>query len=253
MSERTFSYSNTIQRAYPAFWEALYWGLTRAKVPFQIGDTDLDLPALSRYRILFLPTFDYMSEDLQQKMLDYVNGGGTAVIGPEIPYLDSDMRGFTKLSDAANLRAMSTRPPIVGLHDSIRIENKEVLLGSRKAGRIVPYGDGNFIYMGVTFAPVTSRYDATEAEDVVSKIAQSLEVQPVGDLRAPDVDEVYWGVRAPRLIFLANSSNQPQSDGVQIAQRAQLRDGWTGEKLAKRGPQEIALQPFGIRILEVIR
>ena len=44
-----------------------------------------------------------MSETLQQTLLDYVERGGTAIIGPEIPYLDSDMRTRSMITDATLL------------------------------------------------------------------------------------------------------------------------------------------------------
>jgi beta-galactosidase len=253
LGDQTFSYSETLQQAYPAFWEALYWGLTRTKVPFYIGDTEIDLPGLSQYPLIFLPTYDFMSDDLQQKIINYVRDGGTAVIGPEVPYLGSDMRGCTLLADTIDLQTADLRRPLVGLHDTFRIEKDEVHIGTRRAGAYKSYEKGKLIFLGVSFPPISNREDSIEAGEVVTQITQHLDLHPVGDIRAPAVDETYWGIRAPRIVFLANPTNQPQSVEVKIAQRARIRDAWTGEQLPQRGPQEVPLLPFATRILEVIR
>lgn len=253
VSTKNFGYSEIIQLAYPAHWEALYWGLTRSKIPFQIGDTDLDRPALSHYRAVLLPTYDYMSEELQRKLLEYVERGGVAIIGPELPYLGTDMRACTVLSDVLDYQATSTRSPLVGLHDSLSFDAGAVRLGSRLAGKAVSHGRGTLIYMGVAFPPTTRRDEATDAERLVTQALQPLQLTPVGDLRAPLVDEAHWGTRAPSVIFLANSSNQPSSVEVQAPQRFRLRDAWTGALLADRGAQEVELLAYQAKILEVVR
>jgi hypothetical protein len=87
----------------------------------------------------------------------------------------------------------------------------------------------------------------------VTQALQPLQLSPVGDLRAPLVDEAHWGTRAPSVIFLANSSNQPQSVEVQVPQRFRLRDAWTGAMMADRGAQEVELLPYQAKIVEVVR
>jgi beta-galactosidase len=252
-STKTFGYSEVVQLAYPAHWEALYWGLTRSKIPFQIGDTDLDRPALSHYRAVLLPTYDYMSEELQRKVLEYVERGGVAIIGPGLPYLGTDMRTCTVLSDVLDYQVTSIRPPLVGLHDTLAFDAGAVRLGSRTAGKAVSYGRGTLLCLGVAFPPTTRRDEATDAERIVTQALQPLQLASVGDLRAPLVDEAYWGARTPSVVFAANSSNQPTSVTVQVPQRLRIREAWTGELLADRGTQEVELLPHQVKILEVVR
>ena len=253
LSNRTFSYTDTIQKAYPDLWNALYWGLTRSKVAFGIGDTDMDRAALSQYKAIFLPTFDFMSGELQEKILEYANRGGTAIIGPELPYLGLDMRGCTIISDETGLQAPSSRRPLVGFHDPIQIIEDKVRVGNRIAGTLHPHGKGHIVYLGITLPPTTYREDAVDAECVVTQSLNHLRVEGVGDIQNPMVDEVYWGIRAPRVIFQVNATNQPQSVTVNIPQRAQLRNLWTGEQLPAKGPQEIALDPYQTLLWEVLR
>ncbi|MFW9832127.1 MAG: beta-galactosidase [Candidatus Thorarchaeota archaeon] len=253
LSNKTFSYTETIQKAYPATWDAFYWGLTQSKIPFAIGDSEMDRPALSHYQALFMPTFDFMSDTLQQKILEYVQHGGTAIIGPEIPYMGTDMRGCTILADSAELQTKSTRRPLVGLHDPFSMENNQVRVGSRTAGIVNSYGKGTIIYLGITLPPTLGREDAVEAHNVVTQTLKHLKLKPVGDRFNYSVDEIFYGVRGPSVIFQVNATNQPQSVTLQVAQRALIRDLWTGEQLPTRGPQEIALDPYDFRVFEVVR
>ncbi|MFX0169679.1 MAG: beta-galactosidase [Candidatus Hodarchaeota archaeon] len=253
LDNRTFSYTETIQKAYPDLWNAFYWGLTRSKIPFAIGDTEMDRPALSHYQAIFLPTFDFMSGELQEKIVEYIQRGGTAIIGPELPYLGVDMRGCTILSDQTGVQVPNTRRPLVGFHDPFQIIEDRVRVGNQTAGRIQPHGNGYIIFLGITLPPTTDREGAVDAECVITQSVNHLKIQAEGDIQNPSVDEIYWGTRAPRVIFQANTTNQPQSVRVNIAQRAQLRNLWTGEQLTQRGPQEIALDPYETLLLEVIR
>ncbi|MFX1509530.1 MAG: beta-galactosidase [Promethearchaeota archaeon] len=253
LSNRTFSYTETIQKAYPALWNAFYWGLTRSKIPFVIGDTEMDPPALNSYQALIIPSFDFMSEALQSKIGDFVERGGTAIVGPEIPYLGTDMRGCTILADRAGIQPTSTRRPLVGLHDPFSLSDNKVRVGNRVAGGISDLGKGKIMYLGITLPPTLDREDAIEAETALTKSLKHLNISAVGDARNSSVDEVYWGTRAPRIIFQVNATNQPQSVSLMVAKRAVIRDLWTGEQLTQKGPQEIALNAHDFRIFEVVR
>jgi beta-galactosidase len=253
LNNRTFSYTETIQKAYPLLWDAVYWGLTRSKIPFAIGDTEMDRPALSPYRALIIPSFDFMSDELQSKIIEYVERGGTAILGPELPYLGTDMRGCTVLSERAGIQATTTRRPLVGLHDPFSFKDDKVRVGNRTAGEIQSVGKGKIVYLGITLPPTSDRDDAIEAETVLTKSLKHLKLPVVGDAQNPSVDEIHWGVRAPNVIFQVNATNQPQSVTVKIAKRAVIRDLWTGEQLPQKGPQEIELKAHEFRIFEVVR
>lgn len=253
LSNRTFSYTETIQKAYPALWEAYYWGLTRSKIPFAIGDTEMDRPALNRYQALIIPTFDFMSEDLQSKIIDFVERGGSAILGPELPFLGTDMRGCNVLTEKAGIESTSTRRPLVGLHDPFTLTDDKVRVGTRAVGGITSLGKGKIVYLGITLPPTYNRDDSIEAETVITKSLKHLKLSAVGDAQNPSVDEIHWGTRAPNIIFQVNATNQPQSVTLKIAKRLVVRDLWTGEQLPQKGPQEIELKPHDLRIFEVVR
>ncbi len=253
VSENSFNFTNTIQQAYPTFWEALYMGLSRTKIPFQIGDTNLNLEDLSKYKVIFLPTYDFMSEQLQEKILNYVEQGGTAIIGPEIPFLGTDMRTCDRISETCKLSVQSPRRPLIGFSSILRIVKNEVKVGRRTVGMVASHGKGKIVYLGISFPIIDNRGDAVEIGEMLTYILQYFGQHPQGDTKSPSVDEVFLGIRGTRVIFLSNSTNQPQSIGIQVSQRIKFNDAWTGEQLEGRGSREIPLPPYGIRILEVRR
>jgi beta-galactosidase len=253
LSNRTFSYSETIQKAYPALWEAFYWGLTRSKIPFAIGDSGMDQPALNQYQAIVIPSFDFMSEELQTKIVDFIERGGSAILGPELPYLSTDMRGCTLIAERTGIQPTTTRRPLVDLHAPFSLADDRVQVGNRVAGAISSLGKGKIIYLGITLPPIRNRDDAFEAETVITNSLKHLNLPTVGDPQNHSVDEIYWGVRGPQVIFQVNATNQPQSVTLKVAKRAVVRDLWTGEQLPQKGPQEIELMAHDLRLFEVVR
>ena len=253
LSNRTFSYTETIQKAYPALWDAYYWGLTLSKIPFAIGDSNMDLPSLNRYQALIIPSFDFMSDDLQSKIMDFVERGGTAILGPELPYLGTDMRGCSVIIDRSGIKPTSTRRPLVGLHDPFTLVDNRIQVGNRPAGEVIQVGKGTIVYLGITLPPTLNRDEAMEAETVITNSLKHLNLSAIGDAQNPSVDEIHWGTRAPTVIFQVNATNQPQSVTLKVAKRLIIRDLWTGEQLPEKGPQEIELQAHELRIFEVVR
>ncbi|MFX1475547.1 MAG: hypothetical protein ACFFCO_08760, partial [Promethearchaeota archaeon] len=151
------------------------------------------------------------------------------------------------------LEVQGPRRPLIGFSSVLRLEENEVKVGSRSVGMVASHGKGKVVYLGIAFPLINYRGDAGEIGDMVSYLLQQFNQQPQGDTKSPSVDEVFLGLRSARVVFLSNSTNQPQSVGIQVPQRIKLRDAWTGEELAGRGPRELPLPPYDIRILELVR
>src|SRR6185503_726735 len=57
-------------------------------VDYDLADTHLGLERLSGYPLVCLSAGDFMDIGDQRRLLQYVEAGGTLLIGPEMPYLD---------------------------------------------------------------------------------------------------------------------------------------------------------------------
>jgi len=94
VSENDLGFNDVIQLEYGRQWDALYYGFGAAKYAVTIGDTELPLERLSGYKVVAVPTFDFMSRDVQDKLINYVKDGGCLVMGPRVPEFDEHIKEF---------------------------------------------------------------------------------------------------------------------------------------------------------------
>ena len=99
ISEHPLGFDEPIQLAKSTWFTAFTDALTRSGHGFVLSDTALDPQRWRDRRIVVLTTLDYLDADLQQALLDFAATGGTVVIGPKTPSLDSVMRPCTLLAD----------------------------------------------------------------------------------------------------------------------------------------------------------
>lgn len=88
VDERSIGFKNIIQIEYQKIFKRIYNLLGENKYFFSIGSTDLPVEKLQDYKLIFVPTFDFMNKSILQKLLEIKS---TVVIGPQIPYLDEKM------------------------------------------------------------------------------------------------------------------------------------------------------------------
>jgi beta-galactosidase len=75
--------------------------LQELHVDYDLADTHLNFQRLRRYPIACVPTVDFLDAADQRRLLDYVAAGGRLIFGPGLPYLDSDLRPASILSEVA--------------------------------------------------------------------------------------------------------------------------------------------------------
>jgi beta-galactosidase len=101
VSEETLGFDEPIQLAKSGrFWSA-YHGLTEAGIAFLLSDTALPLQRWAAFRAVVVSSYEYMSDELQRRLVEYARGGGIVVIGPKLPTLDDEMRSSESLRAAA--------------------------------------------------------------------------------------------------------------------------------------------------------
>ncbi|MEO8286093.1 MAG: beta-galactosidase [Chloroflexota bacterium] len=98
-SDETFGFTRPIARDDLAWFRAVEAALVAGGYTSDVGDDDLPLEQLQRYRAIIAPAFDFMSRSTQKKLLEYVRGGGHLIYGPDRPHLDEEMRPYRLLAD----------------------------------------------------------------------------------------------------------------------------------------------------------
>ncbi|MGJ7046201.1 beta-galactosidase [Thermoanaerobacterium thermosulfurigenes] len=66
--------------------------LDRNNYNYDISDTHLNNEEIKKYELLILSSYDFMDESAQKKIIEYVKNGGIVIMGPGIPYLNTDMQ-----------------------------------------------------------------------------------------------------------------------------------------------------------------
>lgn len=74
--------------------------LKQRQIDYDIADSHIALQRLQRYPLAYIPTVDFMDAADQQRLLDYAAAGGCLVMGPGVPYLDSNLHPCVVLKAA---------------------------------------------------------------------------------------------------------------------------------------------------------
>lgn len=88
------------QRCHDNWLGQVFAELKRRQVNYDIADSHIDPRRLQRYALAFIPLVDFMDEADQRKLLDYVSHGGHLIVGPGMPYLDSNLHPLSVLGQA---------------------------------------------------------------------------------------------------------------------------------------------------------
>ncbi|HEU5199066.1 MAG TPA: hypothetical protein VFU32_05490, partial [Ktedonobacterales bacterium] len=124
--------------------------LKQRQIDYDIADSHIDPQRLQRYPVACIPTADFMDAADQQRLLDYVAAGGCLIIGPGVPYLDSNLHPCSVLSAVAP-------------------ESGEVAFGS---GRIIVAPADGLAALAQRLPSPTLQWDAPEV-DVVEQVGQT--------------------------------------------------------------------------------
>jgi beta-galactosidase len=100
ISEDSLGFDEPVQLAKATWFSAFSEALTRSGFGYVLSDTALAPERWQAHKVLVLSTFDYLDSGLQTALAEYVESGGTLVIGPKAPSLDSSMGPCTVLRDA---------------------------------------------------------------------------------------------------------------------------------------------------------
>jgi beta-galactosidase len=91
-SEETFGFEGPVQIEQAQIAGAIEQQLTQLRVPYHLVDSDAAVDRLQRYRLLLVPTFDFIDRELLGRLGVYAASGGTLAIGPRRPRLDGAMQ-----------------------------------------------------------------------------------------------------------------------------------------------------------------
>lgn len=92
VSEQALGFEQPIQTAKADWFAAAYEGLSASGFAFLLSDTALAAERWKRFKAVVVGSFDFMAADVQRKLVEFAQAGGTVVLGPRLPTLDERMR-----------------------------------------------------------------------------------------------------------------------------------------------------------------
>ncbi|WP_454778703.1 beta-galactosidase [Georgenia muralis] len=221
VAEDTLGFDQPVQVAKGEWFLSFYKALYDSGYGFLLSDTALEPGRWARYRAVVVGTFDYLNATTQQALVDYASAGGTLVIGPKIPELDSSMRECRILADA--------------LGDSSAAES---------SGQVFGVGDGRIVLIP-DLATVPEVLGTVLEESTASRVRKSderLDVVVHRDDQQP----------SRRVVFVCNPTAEAIQARIGVGVTVTgAQDLWGGGQLTTQdGELTLDLPPYTIEIAD---
>jgi beta-galactosidase len=100
VSERSLGFEEAIQTAKADWFANAYSGLNEGGFTYLISDTALPLERWRRFKAVVVSAFEFIAADVQKKLVQFAQDGGTVVLGPKVPTLDERMQPDETLKQA---------------------------------------------------------------------------------------------------------------------------------------------------------
>ena len=229
VSEDNFGFDGPIQLAKTKWFDAYYRGLTEQGYSFVLGDTSLSTDKLEEYKVLVLASFEYMSSDFQENLLDFARGGGVVVLGPKIPTLDE------KFHEKEILKKYLSPEKSVG-----------ITLGDKTVGVKHEVGKGSVVHL--------PELDKRESGRILGRILEDAGIWKI-EKNDPRIDvTIHENIKEPerRIVFVANPTSDkiPTEIGLDKVP-ASVREIWENKAVEiKDGKLVDELHPYTIRIYD---
>ncbi|ASJ09180.1 beta-galactosidase [Thermococcus siculi] len=154
--------------------------LAMSNVPFDVLDLEeASVEELLRHEQLWVYSLDFMSREVQDKLVEFVSRGGNLVILPMLPYLDENLKPYSSLADFLGVEVerepARDNPRLIQFTsvgsdgiDRMLVRNtvREVKGGEsfvfhygKPAGTIVRKGKGSAVILGFRLQYYTSYHD----------------------------------------------------------------------------------------------
>jgi len=224
--EGHFGFDYPIQIEHETVFDAWITGLTKEKIAFNISDTDINAEMLALYKVVFLPTFDFMSRRAQMMLAQYAEEGGILVIGPDIPSMDEVMNQFSTLD------IYSSRP----VH-KLDCE-PDTFVFNAGAGRIVL---------------VNGLFDesSNDFKNITKTVIQFTKLIPIFPASGSCETSTFTGADKRTILFIINPTDAPQRPRITTGGGLMFIDLLTNEEFHGGDYILVHLDPYSIRPLEV--
>jgi len=255
VSEEKLGFKDAIQLEYKGFWEALFKGLTLSRYAFTLGISTMSLDKLKRYKIAFLPTFEFMEKDTQEKLLKYVEEGGILVIGPRLPLFDEAMNECLVLKEKLLSPVSSLSQARLGDLNlkSIDLFETEGLLKieGKTAAYVKEVGKGKIVHLGFLLAEFDEFIVPKELIKLIEKIAKLADLKKTFPADSPYIDTTFHYSNSHKVLFVANPTSSPRETKIKFEGNLRFKDLTEGEEISGEGEVLMKIEPWTVKVFEV--
>lgn len=191
LSEERWDLYHAIALEDHRWWRAWNDALTQAGCTFDLSDSDLPLERLSRYNAAVVSSFDWMSRDVQEKLVAYARTGGRLILGPDVPYLDETMQRCSILGE--------------------QISQQDT---------IAQVGAGTILLLFEVPSWVN-----------LPGLFRQLGIAPRVQVSDPDIDVTIHENDSRCLIYVANPTNTARTVSLSLKGTSRLKDLWTDDEM----------------------
>lgn len=223
VSEDPLGFDRPVQLAKSTWFSAFADALDRSGYDHVLSDTALPAERWRERKVVVVTTLDYLDAATQEALVEYARAGGTVLIGPQAPRLDSAMRPCrilaAALDDAADLAA---------------------------GGRLAACGSGRIVLVA----------DPAAVPAVVAEVCDRAGARRVVT-NDPALDVVVHGAPEDpgmKVVFVANPTAAPIAAEVEIGARLEaVHEIWDGRDVVTDGKTVAETLPaYSIRVYRCV-
>lgn len=247
--EIDLGFRDIIQLEHDRQWNALYFAIGAAKYGATLGDTELDLDKLLKYKMVFIVTFDYLSENIQKKLLEYARQGGTLVIGPRAPIYNESGEECNILNKylenpKATIPNLKYKGIILRKVDIFEVKEPVITVEDKTIAYKKNCGFGTIIHFGFLFPIIKEFNIPIELIYIIDAFAKNVKINKPINCYDPYIDIAIHNhfSNNHEIWFIAN----PSEDNKILKLNHIFKEVWNNKII---GPK-IRIKPYLVYILE---
>lgn len=245
VSENNLGFSCCIQKEYQNFWESLYKGFCSLGYPVDLGSTQIPLDKLSKYKLIILPTFDFMEKETQEKFKNLLKEGATILTGPRIPEENEFSLSFP------NGRIKEIKYKDLILKDVEYFQDVPLIeLEGKCLCYYKNFEKGKIIHLGCLL-PCIKKEIPAGLKEIIEKISLFANLKKYFISRDPYIETVLQENLEKKILYVANISKEKKETQIEFEGKFLFKELSKGKEIAGENKITLKIEPFTILIFEV--
>jgi len=241
---------------YKKQWRAFWLGFNQAGLPVTLADSAVEQSVIDRFKIVAVPSFDFMNLRLQKRLLLYALKGGVLLVGPRCPRYNErfveESKFASHLLKPVGSRERTTIGGLVVEHADMFLAEYPLLEDTRE--EVCAYWrhaeKGKIVHLGFVFQDYTGIEQSPGVAGLMKRVASLAGITAAYPVQDPVIETVLHERNGDRLLFVANPSSETRIALLKMHPGGVLNDIDTGEQFKGPSP-ELEMPAQTVRIFRV--